>query len=375
MGKRITPWNEDAMLEAYERGLAKGKNKKELLSKLGKSYGRSERQIERYIQRARERREAKQQEQAVGVSVVIDDKPRLLLAHHEAIKEAIKLWIEKQRPASDEELLGFRRGKMEAWGITAEIRSDGGGKAEPAMGRNPLYEALRAHLVPPAGSQDFWDKAAMLVSLGLNFLTSAVNTYSELVKTAQERCGLDITREIWQQQPVMGLTQDFVQTVYERALGIGQSTIWAHSAWGVVWPNTGGLVITSVNEGMQLRLYNRYDASITETRWVLVGESLMLPTHSRERVAYGDADLNSPGMVAFLLCFGAKAIALTASPDQLAVCEQAHRDLIRDCTTCEKTTKLIRARASLDSLNREVLTALERARYQPSFPGICPLCP
>jgi hypothetical protein len=202
-----------------------------------------------------------------------------------------------------------------------------------------------------------------------------VSTYSELAKITQERSGFSLISGTWQDEPVTGLTQDYVQTLYEYALGISNFKGWAHSTWAVTWPDTGGLIVTWVNEGVRLLQGMGYDPSIQENYWVLAGGPWILPRHPRERIVYGDATLNSLCRVAFLLCFGTKVIAVVPFAEQLTPCQDVHKTMMEDCTTWQKAVTLRRARASLNSLSQEVITALERAYYQTSFPGRCALCP
>lgn len=372
--KRITQRDQAAILHAYEKAMGRGESRDDILLKLAQRYGKSERQIERYIQQARGR-EGKQEGQVNQVLVTTDDRSRALMLHSEAIKEAISVWTEKQHPPSDEELAGAWKGKLDAWGVTAEATVDGHGLARPIISGHPLYDSLRHHLVPPAVKEDFWPKVGELVDLGLGFLSGAVSARGELSKSAEHRSGFGIIAESWQTEPVTGITEDFIQTLYEHALGITNFRGWTHSIWGALWPMTGGLIVTWASEGVRLLRGLGYEPSIQETYWPLTGEPWMLPRHPRERIAYGDASLNSPGSIAFLLCFGTRVIALALSPEQLAITQEAHRAVMADCASWEKASSLARARARLDQLSHEVRTALELARCHTSFPGKCALCP
>jgi hypothetical protein len=115
MSKRVTPRDQAAILHAYEEAMARGDNRDDILLRLSKKCDRSERQIERYIQQARMKREGKREEQVSPV-LVTDDMSRARMLHSEAIREAISMWVEKQRPPSDEEVARAWKGKLDAWG-------------------------------------------------------------------------------------------------------------------------------------------------------------------------------------------------------------------------------------------------------------------
>lgn len=202
-----------------------------------------------------------------------------------------------------------------------------------------------------------------------------MSAYGELSRAAEQRSGFGIVPESWQNEPVTGITQDFIQTLYEHALGITDFSGWTHSIWAALWPVTGGLIVTWTNEGVRLLQGLGYEPFIQETYWPLTGGPWMLPRHPRERIAYGDASVNSPGRVAFLLCFGTKVIAMAPLPDQLAVPQEAHRAIMEDCASWQGVSSLMRVRERLDSLSHEVRTALEFASCETSFPGRCAQCP
>jgi hypothetical protein len=371
--KRITRRDQAAILHAYEKAMGRGESRDDILAKLAQRYGRSNRQIERYIQQARKEGEGKREEQTSPV-LVTDDMSRARMLHSEAIKEAISMWVEKQGPPSDEELAGAWKGKLNAWGVIAEVTADGHGSAAPAMGKHRLYGSLRQHLVPPVVKEDFWEKIGELINLGLGFLSGAVSARSELSKAAAERSGFGIVTESWQNEPVTGITRDFVQTLYEHALGITDLSRWTHSTWAGLWPMTGGLIVTWANEGVRLLRGLGYEPSVQETYWPLSGE-WMLPRHPQERIAYGDANLNDLCRVAFLLCFGTRVIATATFPEELALLQEAHRAMLADCVSGQRASSLRRVRERLGSLSQEVRMALEFARCETSFPGKCTLCP
>jgi len=318
--------------------------------------------------------EDKQREQISQV-LVTDDRHRALMLHSEAIKKAINTWVEKLRPPSDEELRDAWKGKLNGWGVITEVTADGHGSAAPTMGKHPLYDSLRHHLVPPVVEEGFWEKSSQVVDLALSFQSGATAIYSELSKAAEQRSGFGIITESWQAEPVTGLTTDFIQTLYEHALGITDFGSWTHSAWAALWPTTGGLIVTWPNEGVRLLQHFGLDPFIQETYWPLAGGPFMLPRHSKERIAYGDASLVSPCRVAFLLCFGTKVIATAFLLEQLTPPEEAHRAIMADCASWQKAGSLMRTRKGLDSLSHELQNALESAACETSFPGRCARCP
>jgi len=374
ISKRVRQRDKAAILHAYEEAMAKGADRAETLERLSKKYDRGDRQIERYIQQAR--KEMKDtQEGEVGRVLVTDDTHRALTLHFEAVRKTIGVWVEKLRPPSDEDLRDARQGKLNGWGVIAEVTANGHGSATPAMGKHLLFDSLQHHLVPPLVEEDFWDKSSQLVGLALSFLSGAAGIYRELSKAAEERSGLGIITASWQEGPVTGLTTDFIQTLYEHTLGITDFSGWTHSAWAALWPVTGGLIITWPNEGVRLLRRLGLDPIIEETHWPLTGGPFMLPRHSRERIAYGDARLDSPCRVAFLLCFGTTVIATASRWEQLAPSEEAHRAIIADCASWQRATSLARARNGLDALSHEVQIALESVLCETSFPGRCARCP
>jgi hypothetical protein len=374
MSKRITQRDQVAILRVYEKEMANGGNRSDILLKLSEKYSKSERQIERYIQQARKERTSKR-EGRVSRVLVTDDRHRALMLHFEAIRKAINIWVENQRPPSAEELRDAWKGKLNAWGVTAEVTAGGHGSAEPTMEKHPLYDSLRHHLVPPLVKEDLWGKVGELIDLGLGFLSGATGIYSELLRVAEQRSSFDIIPENWQSEPATGITQDFVSTLYEHALGLTDCSGWTHSAWAALWPMTGGLIVTWVNEGVRLLQYLGLDPFIQETYWPLTGGSFMLPRHPRERIAYGDASLDSTCRVAFLLCFGTQVIATASSPEQLASFQEAHQAIMADCASWQSAGSLVQTRQRLDSLSHEVRTALESAVCETSFPGRCTRCP
>jgi len=373
MARRISQRDKVAILKNFERATERGEYRDDILHRLSTKYDRSERQIERYIQQARTMVEGKQAEQITEV-IVIDDKPRALMVHFEAMREAINIWIEKQHSLSDQELSDLWKGKLDAWGVIAEVMN-GQGSGRPAMSNHALYEPLRSHLVPPVVSQDFWPKVSGMVGHAIGFLSGAVNIHGDLTKAALERSGFGITANTWQDEPVTGLTEGYVQTLYDYATGINSFRGWAHSFWAITWPATGGMIITWPNEGVRLLSGRGYDPFIRETYWILAGDPWLVPRHMGERVAYGNATLNSLCSVAFLLCFGTKVIAVVPFVEQLALCQEVHKTMMADCITWQRTTSLRQARVGLDSLSQEIIIALEHARSQTSFPGKCSLCP
>ena len=374
MSKRVRERDKAVILRIYEQEMAKGGNRDDILLKLSEKYGKSERQVERYIQQARNEREGIREGQVSRV-LVTDDRHRALTLHFEAVRKTIGVWVEKLRPPSDEELRDAWRGKLNGWGVIAEATADGHGSARPSMGKHLLYDSLRHHLVPPLVEEGFWEKSSQLVSLVLSFLSGATGIHNELSRAAEQRSGLGIITESWQEEPVTGLTTDFIQTLYEHALGIIDLSGWTHSAWAALWPVTGGLIITWPHEGVRLLRHLGLDPLIREVYWPLTGGPLMLPRHPRERIAYGDARLDSPCRVAFLLCFGTRVIATAFLLEQLALPEEVYRAIMADCASWQKASSLTRTRKALDSLSHEVQTALESAVCETSFPGRCARCP
>ena len=306
--------------------------------------------------------------------LVTEDRPRALMLHAEAIRKAIGIWVEKQHPPSSEELRVAWKGKLDGWGVVAEITADGHGSAGPAIGKHPLYNSLRQHLAPPVTRSDFWTKIGELTNLSLGFLSGAVGIYGELTRLAEQESGCSLVPGNWQDEPASGITQDFVRTLYEHALGITDMNQWSHSIWAGLWPVTGGLIVTWVNEGVRLLQRLGLDPFIQEIYWPLNG-AWMLPRHPRERVAYGDASLNVSCTVAFLLCFGTNVIALAPSPEELVTIQEVHRAMLTDFASGQKASSLRRMRERLDSLSQEVRTTLEFARCQASFAGKCAQCP
>jgi hypothetical protein len=371
--RRVRKRDKVVILRQYEEAMAKGGNRDDILEKLGKKYDRSERQIERYIQQARVEAEGKPGEQVSPVRVT-EDRARTLMLHSEAIRKAIGIWVEKQHPPSHEELRGACKGKLDAWGVVAEMTADGHGSAGPAIGKHPLYDSLRQHLVPPVTRSDFWTKVGELTNLGLGFLSGAVAIHSELTRLAEQESGCSPVPGNWQDKPATGITQDFVQTLYEHVLGITDMSRWSHSIWAGLWPVTGGLIVTWTNEGVRLLQRLGLDPFIQEIYWPLNGK-WMLPRHPRERIAYGDANLNVSCTVAFLLCFGTNVIAMAFSAEELIRIQEVHRAMLTDFDSGQKTSSLRRTRERLDSLSQEVRTALEFAQCETSFAGKCAFCP
>ena len=374
MSKKVTRRDRAAMLSFYDEKMAKGDKRDDILLRLSAKYGKSERQIERYIQQARKERQEVQEGQ-VGRVLVTDDRHRALTLHFEAVKKTMGVWVEKLRLPSDEELRDAWKGNLNGWGVIAKVTPDGHGSARPAMEKHLFYDSLQHHLVPPLVEEGFWNEVGELNSLVLSFLSGVVDIRKDLCQAAERQSGFGINSGAWEKEPVTGITGDFVQTLYEHALGLTDFSGWTHSTWAALWPMTGGLIITQTGEGLRLIQRRGLDPSIQETYWPLTGGSFMLPRHSRERIAYGDARLDSMFRVAFLLCFGMKVIATALLLEQLVLPGEAHRAIMADCASWQSATSLVQTRQRLDSLSHEVRTALESAVCETSFPGKCTRCP
>ncbi|MFP3880407.1 MAG: hypothetical protein ACLFVA_05590 [Dehalococcoidia bacterium] len=374
MSKRVRQRDKATILRAYEEAMSKGRDREDILERLSRKYHKSERQIERYIQQAKKERGDREDGQVSQV-VVTEDKHRALMVHFEAIRNVIKIWLEKQHPPSVEELADAWKGNLTGWGITAQVLSDGSGSAAPVMGQHPLYDSFRYHLVPPLVKEDFWGKVDELVGLGLGFLSGAVDIHRELSKVAEERSGFGIIAGSWQNEPVTGITRDFIQMLYEDTLDIIDFSRWTHSVWAALWPENGGLIVTWPNEGLRLLRHLGLDPVIQQTFWPLNGGPFILPRHQGERIAYGDADLYSTGKVALLLCFGPRVIAVASLPEQLTSVQEAHEGIVADCASWQMVGSLARTRERLDTLSQEVRSTLEFAHCETSFPGRCPQCP
>jgi len=243
------------------------------------------------------------------------------------------------------------------------------------MASHPLYDSLRAHLVPPVVEESFWDKTFEIRDKVSGFLSKAAEALQTIEKTAAEETSLTINADAWHSRPVIGLTSAFTQTVFNRCLDIQDFTNWAYHAWGIVWPATGGVIVTWVNEGIRLLKGMGYDPRIAVTTWQVTGESVILPRGLNERIACGNAAPTLPASIAFMLCFGNEEIAIAYNPEQLAICEQAHKAMMQQAASWDKTVALRQHQEKLDNLSSEILTQLQKARYSPSFPGKCSFCP
>jgi hypothetical protein len=236
-----------------------------------------------------------------------------------------------------------------------------------AISSHPLYESLRANLVPPIVSAGFWAKVTNAQQLAHTLLADALDLLKEIEKVAQQCSGFDITGDGWQEGTVTGLTRLYIQTVFENAVGISRFTNWAYSIWTIAWPLSGGFIITSLHEGLHLLQFRGFDPAIVTTHF-LTGELWTLPKSPAERIAYGNADLLSPVELRFMLCFGDLVMAITWTPQELEVCQAGHQNLIQQCMLWQKAANLRQIRTCLDSLNAEISRQLERALYSPYLP-------
>jgi hypothetical protein len=387
--RRPTKWESEAMMKKsrlspkqilainkeYERRVMK-ENREEVLDSLSQKYGRSARQIERYIQKVRKERELEERPTQPEAVTIQREDSRLKIAHYEDIREAIRFWIEKQHRVSAEELSDLWNGKLNAWGVEAKCLPGGERRAILTISTHALCESLQAHLSPPVVKEDFWNTVSKINDMALAFVNDSVKCFAEIASDASAQTGIAINADGWRNTPAAGLTLSFPKTVFDRSMDIHSFTNWAYHAWTVLWPVGGGLVITWLNEGVRLLKRMGYDPVVKSTTWYpTMEEPLLLPRSPTERVVYGNADLNSPGNVSFLLCFGSEQIALLSSPDQIAGCQQVHASLMQKYMSWDKTTRLRQVWAKLDTLSDELSIQLERARYTPSFPGRCSLCP
>ena len=307
--------------------------------------------------------------------IVGNEEARLKTAHNEDIRKAIELWITKQCPASFEDLSSLKSGKLDAWGIETRVIPGAQWQAMLTMASHPLYDSLRAHLVPPVVEESFWDKALEIRDKVLGFVSKAAEALQAIEKTAVEETGLTVGADAWHSEPVIGLTSAFTQTVFNRCLDIQDFTNWAYHAWGIVWPATGGAIITWVNEGIRLLKGMGYDPRIVVTTWQVMGQNVILPRGPNERIACGNAAPTLPASIAFMLCFGNEDIAIAYNPEQLAACEQAHKAMIQGSVSWNDAIALRQDQEKLDNLSNEILAQLQKARYFPSFPGRCSFCP
>lgn len=372
--KRLSKRDIILLTKEYERRIKK-EGREEVLYSLSEKYERSIRQIERYIQQGRKERTTREKGKAPSVMVIGNEKARLKAGHNEDIRKAIEFWISKQCPASFDELITLKSGELSAWGIKTKVVSDTQTQAMPTIASHPLYESLHAHLVSPVVEQNFWDKVFEIRDKALNFVKGGMEALETVEKTAIEETGLTASADSWHTEPVIGLTFAFSQTIFNQCMNIQDFTNWVYHAWGIVWPATGGVIITWLNEGIRLLKGMGYDPRIPVTTWQLTGQPVILPQGSNERIAYGDAAPTLPASIAFMLCFGNEEIVIAYNTEQLRACEQVHKAIMQGCVSWNEATALRREREKLDNLSNEILTQLQKARYYPSFPGRCPLCP
>lgn len=282
--------------------------------------------------------------------------------HDEAVRKAASVWIERQRPASDKEIAGLLSGKLNAWGISVEAGPDGQEQALLTISSHPFYDALCMSMVPPIVSEDFWAKVADVQRLGQSLLTDAMDCHRQIEELAWQYTGLRVGGDQWQEGPAMGLTQYYLQTIFETAVAVSTFTNWAYSLWAIAWPYSGGLVITSPQEGLRLLHGRGYDPAIATT-YFLTGEPWMLPRSPAERIAYGNTNLVGTCELRFLLCFGGQVISLAYTPDQLELCQAGHQALMQECPSWQRAISFKQTRTHLDSLSNEVSQQLERALY------------
>ena len=301
--KRLSKTDIVALTKEYERR-AKKEHREEVLFDMSEKYERSPRQIERYIQQGRKEIQAKERGKAPAVVIVGNEEARLKAAHNEVIRKAIELWITKQCPASFENLSTLKSGELDAWGIETKVVSSSQRQAVLHMASHPLYDSLRAHLVPPVVEENFWDKTFEMQEKVLGFVSEGVAALQTIEKTATEETSLSISADAWHSRPVIGLISAFTHTVFNRCLDIQDFTNWAYHAWGIVWPATGGVIITWVNEGIRLLKGMGYEPRITVTTGQVIGQSVILPRGLNERIACGNAAPTLPASIAFMLCFG-----------------------------------------------------------------------
>jgi len=146
------------------------------------------------------------------------------------------------------------------------------------------------------------------------FTGHAVRCFERIVAEASLQTGLEVVADEWKRGPVIGLTSAFGETIFSQCMNIKDFTNWAYHAWAVLWPATGGIIITWLNEGIRLLKGMGYEPRITVTTWQLTGEPIVLPQGPEERIAYGNADLSCRVSVAFMLCFGNEEIAIAYDP-------------------------------------------------------------
>ena len=372
--KRISKRDIVALTKEYEKRVKKEDREKVLFS-LSKKHKRSTRQIERYIQQGRKEIGTEEKGKVPPTVVVGNEKARLKAAHNEDIRKAIEVWIDKQCLASLEDLSSLKDGKLDAWGVKTKLVSSAQGQVMLTMASHPLYDSLRAHLVPLVVEESFWNKAFEIRDKALEFVKRGVEVFQAIERTAIQETGLAVTADVWQSEPVIGLTSAFTKTAFNRCLDIQDFTNWAYHAWAIVWPAIGGVIITWVNEGLRLLKGMGYDPRIALTTWQLTGQPVILPRGPNERIAYGNAALTGQVSIAFMLCFGSEEIAIAYNLEQLAVCEQAHKAIMQGCMSWNEAIALRERRERLDNLSNEILAQLEKARYSPSFPGKCSFCP
>lgn len=373
--KRLSKKEIAALTKEYERRIKKD-DREEVLYSLSKKYRRSTRQIERYIEKAKKERETKEKLSEPQVVTIRSEDTYLKAAHYEDIRQAIKLWIENQRRASPEELSGLWKGKLSAWGVEVESLPGTERRALLTMSSHALYESLGAHLMPPVVKEDFWGTVSKISTIALMLVDNSVKCFAQIAADATNQTGLPINADEWKNAPATGLTSAFTKTVFDQSMQIHSFTNWTYHAWAVLWPASGGLIITWVNEGTRLLRRMGYDPGVSLTTcYLTMVQPLLLPRSSTERVVYGNVDLHSPGSVGFLLCFGNEEIALLAAPEQIAGCQQVHGTMMQKYSSWDKAARLRQAWAKLDTLSNKLSAELQRAQYSLSFPGHCPLCP
>lgn len=68
--------------------------------------------------------------------------PRRDTLYEQGLRKAISLWIEKQQPASDQEIASLSSGKVSAWGVVADVTTEGQVRSRLAIGHG--HAARRA---------------------------------------------------------------------------------------------------------------------------------------------------------------------------------------------------------------------------------------
>ena len=230
--------------------------------------------------------------------------------------------------------------------------------------------------MPPAVDTDFWTKAGEMPSLALNLLGSVRSLSQRIEKQAVQDTQQPFFQGDFRREPATGLTSWFARTIFERALGKSTTLYQGYLTLAVVYGD-GGVVLTSKEEGLRLFYQQGWDPRV-QTSWMREATDWVEPPDTAHRLLIGDGDwMSTLGTwpLRFVLCIGSREIALTNTPEELAISHQAHRSMMADIVASAEVQAIDRIRATLDLESQQIADNLSRALQLPRFPGRCPLCP